>query len=273
MEELIILYMLLFSLENIISKSFLFVSMLKIDLHIHAKEDKHDIISYSAKELVDKAIENEFDAISFTFHSAFYYPKKLVDYATKNGLLLIPGSELCIEGRDVLVYNFNIKEFNLLQSSKNFKEFYSNVKKVKKKNKFLFIVAPHPYFKLSYCVNEKLEKYGRNLFDAVEFSWFYSKLINFNKKGMQVARKFNLPMIANSDCHLFNRFGLNYTLVDSSKCDISSIFTSIKKGKVRLVSKAVNELVLFIEGLRMFLPNFCRKVFQNLNITKTNKKV
>ena len=32
----------------------------------------------------------------------------------------------------------------------------------------------------------------------------------------------NLPDVANSDCHLIAKFGVNYTLVDAKKCNIDN---------------------------------------------------
>ena len=51
---------------------------------MHSSEDKCDsFIKYNAKQLIDRAVELKFDAISITHHSAFFYTKKLTDYAKK----------------------------------------------------------------------------------------------------------------------------------------------------------------------------------------------
>ena len=65
--------------------------MLKADLHIHTKEDPHDNIGYSAKQLIDHAAKLNFDVISITNHDTSSYTEELAEYAKLKGILLIPG--------------------------------------------------------------------------------------------------------------------------------------------------------------------------------------
>ena len=230
---------------------------------MHSKEDKADsFIKYDVFELIDKAVELKFDAIAITHHSAYFYPKKVVNYAKKKNLLLIPGTELKVESSDVLIYNISRREFDILFKVKeNFNEFYKKIKVMKKKNKRIFVMAPHPFFILISCLGNKLIKYS-DMFDAVEYSWFYSNLINLNNKGVRIAKQLNLPIFANSDAHLIELFGKNYTLVDSKECTSYSIFHSIKKNKIKIITKPVNMVKMFYYGFKMITLGLLFQMFK-----------
>jgi len=64
---------------------------LKTDLHIHTAEDPRDNISYSARDMIDRAGELGFDVLSITNHNVVTYDEDLAAYAKKKGILLIPG--------------------------------------------------------------------------------------------------------------------------------------------------------------------------------------
>ena len=212
--------------------------MLKADLHIHTNEDaKEKQIKYNAKELIDKASKEGFEVLSFTFHDQYFYPKDIVEYANKKGILLIPGIEKVIEGKDVLIYN--IKEEEL--------EHIKTIKDLKKLNKNSLVIAPHPYFILSQCLGKKLEK-NIDLFDGIEYSFFYNKLINRNKKAIKIGKKFNKPIIGNSDLHDLRFFNRTFTYVNSKK-NINDFIKAIKKGDVKIETKPLS----FLEMARAYL--------------------
>lgn len=203
--------------------------MLKADLHLHSSEDKKDRVEYSAKELIDVAKEKGFGVLSFTFHEVLFYPEDIVNYAKERGILLIPGIELSIEGKHTLLYNFSQDELDEIRS-------FEELKKIKKAHHL--VVAPHPFFPGSTCLRELLKKHV-DVFDGVEFSQFHNPKLNFNKKGVVFAKKYNLPLIATSDLHLLNNFGKQFSLVNAKK-DIDSVISSIKKGKVKIVSSPLS---------------------------------
>jgi len=234
--------------------------MIKIDLHIHSGEDKRDKwIKYSAKELIDKAAEMKFNALSFTLHHQFFWKKEVIDYAKKKGILLIPGSEMKIEGKEVLIYNLKKEHLKSVKTLEDLRE-------LKKKNKNIFVMAPHPYHLISICLGKKLVEHI-DLFDAIELSWFYTWLINPNKKAMKVAKKYKKPMVATSDCHDINRFGSHFTLLESSK-DIASIFNAIRNNKLKIHTRPLPFSVFAGFVLSEFFRFFMNII---VNITKRNK--
>ena len=146
--------------------------ILKADFHIHTKEDSEDKIKYSAKEIIDKASKLHYDVLSITLHNSQYYNDEIKKYAKKKDILLIPGIEKTIEGKHILLINFKEKELEQIKTIKDIKKF---------KHKNNLVVAPHPFYKFSSCLDYKLIE-NIKLFDAIEHCFFYSKIINLNKK-------------------------------------------------------------------------------------------
>ncbi|MFT4298006.1 MAG: PHP-associated domain-containing protein [Candidatus Woesearchaeota archaeon] len=231
------------------------ISMLKIDLHLHAKEDKVDSISYSAKQLIDKAKKLNFDALAFTFHKNFFWSKKINSYAKKKGIILIHGAKLRKKGKDVLVYNIKKHEISKIKT-------LNDLRILKKENKDIFVIAPHPFFKTSECLGKKLEK-NIDIFDAIEYSWFFSNVLNLNKKAIKISKKYNKPLIATSDCHKIEYFGKNYCLI-KSKRDIKSIFQSIKENKIVNHSNPISLFSFMANTIRIIAePIFKQKTKNN----------
>lgn len=204
--------------------------MLKADLHIHSKEDPvdKDLIKYSGREMVDYAAKKGYDVLAFTLHEGLWIPDKLVDYAKEKGIVLIPGVEAKIEGKEVLIYNIDHEE-------------YREIKKLKDLAKLperALVIAPHPFYQDSKCLGKKLVE-NINNFHAIEYCHFYTKTFNLNKEAVRVAKKFHKPLVGTSDAHHYWQFGKTYSLVDAEK-DRDSIINAVKKGKVRVVTKPIS---------------------------------
>jgi predicted metal-dependent phosphoesterase TrpH len=198
---------------------------LKIDLHIHTQEDTEEQISYSAYELIDEAVSRGFDAIAITNHDMVTYSPEFKSYASERGLVLIPGVEATIEGKHVLLINMPFQDgcFNSLE----------DIHRQKAENNL--VIAPHPYFPAPTCLDGQLEA-APHLFDAVEHSHFYTYWIDFNRQAIRFARKHRLPLVANSDAHILEQFGLAYSLVEAEKTP-DAIIQAIKAGRVKPVSR------------------------------------
>lgn len=218
--------------------------MLKADLHLHTSEDPLDSwqINYSAKELIDLASLKGFDVLAITNHNQVYHNKKITDYANKKKILLIPGAEIEIDKKHVLVYNLRNEEIKKIKT-------FEDLKKIKQKKKIL-VLAPHPYYKLFPCLGKLLEE-NITIFDGIEYCHFYLSWFNQpNKKAKKIAKKNNLPMIGTSDAHNLWELGTTYSLIDSKK-DILSVIRAVKEGNVILKTNPirVSSLVKLIISL------------------------
>ncbi|MEM4244890.1 MAG: PHP domain-containing protein [Candidatus Nanoarchaeia archaeon] len=213
--------------------------MLKIDLHTHTNNvvKRYDS-TINPKDLINKAAKLKFDVISITEHSAYktisgtkYIKNPLAtyqqykDYAKKKGVILLPGVEIYVEGKDILLINFK-GDYNKYKN-------IQDLEKLKKEN--VIVIAPHPYFIGGSCLKNKLEQ-NIKIFDAIEYSHFYLKHINPNKKAVEIAKKYKKPMIATSDAHFLFAFGRNYSFVDAEK-KVDSILEAIRKNKIKIVTK------------------------------------
>lgn len=217
--------------------------MLKVDLHLHANEDNdHHRLSYTSKELIAKAAEQGFEVLALTFHGDVHYNKTLVNYAKQKNILLIPGIEKLIEKKEVLIYNITQKESKKLKT-------FDDLRKLKQKKNIL-IIAPHPYYIIRSCLGSKLEQ-NIDLFDAIEYSHYYLKYLNFNKKAVKIAKKYSIPMIGTSDTHYLPQLGSTYTIIDSKK-NLKDIFKAIRNKQVLVKSKPIK--------LKYFIWRFFRMV-------------
>jgi predicted metal-dependent phosphoesterase TrpH len=202
---------------------------LKADLHLHTAEDPLDHVRYTAKELISKAADAGFEVISITNHHRITFNQDLFSHAREKGILLIPGVELTIRRRHVLVLNppphKKCPDFPALS---------------KLRRPETLIIAPHPYYPGMYSLNGYLLEY-LELFDALEYCHFYSQMINFNLKAVEVSKSFGLPLIGNSDAHFFSQLGSTYSLIHAEK-NLESVFEAIRKDKLRIVSRPLNHL-------------------------------
>jgi predicted metal-dependent phosphoesterase TrpH len=97
------------------------------------------------------------------------------------------------------------------------------------------VIAPHPFFPAPKCLNGKLRE-NLDLFDAIEFSHFYTRTVDFNRKAVAYARKMDIPLVGTSDCHRLWQLGTTYTVVDAEEKSLAGVFAAIRAGRVRVVT-------------------------------------
>jgi predicted metal-dependent phosphoesterase TrpH len=233
-----------------------------VDLHLHTAEDPLDLVRYTAKELISKAADDNFDVIAITNHHRMTYNQDLSSYAQERGILLIPGIEMTIQRRHVLVLN--------PPPHKMCSDFYS-LSKLRRPE--TLIIAPHPYFPGTYSLNGYLLKH-LNLFDALEYCHFYSPMINFNQKAVEVSRSFGFPLIGNSDAHFLSQLGTTYSLVDAEK-NLEAIFKAIRQNKVKINSRPLKTLEMGLIAnrflrMKLRLRTINRKFHQHPRFRKSN---
>ncbi len=202
---------------------------LKSDLHLHTAEDPLDRIRYSSKDLISKASDEGFDVISITNHHQMTFNQDLFSYAHEKGILLIPGVELTIRRRHVLV--LNPPPFKTCTD-------FSSLSKLRRPE--TLIIAPHPYFPGTYSLNGYLLRY-MHLFDALEYCHFYSPIINFNQKAVEVCRRYGFPLIGNSDSHFLSQLGTTYSLIYAEK-NLEAVFSAIRQNKIKVATRPLKTL-------------------------------
>ena len=202
---------------------------LKADLHLHTAEDPLDRVQYTAKELLSKAADEGFDVISITNHHQMTFNQDLLYYARERNILLIPGVEMTIQRRHVLVLN--------PPPHRMCSDFFS-LSKLRRPE--TLIIAPHPYFPGIYSLNGYLLKH-LNLFDALEYCHFYSPKINFNQRAIEVSQAFGFPLVGNSDAHFLSQLGTTYSLIYAEK-NLEAVFAAIRLNKIKVASRPLKPL-------------------------------
>jgi len=208
-------------------------AVLKVDLHLHSREDPIDNITYDARALIDRAARLGFDAIAITLHDGLLRDGSADAYARELGIVLIPGIERSIDGRHVLLINFP----DQVQDVRSF----DDAARLKARTGGL-VIAPHPFFPDRTCLRSALDLHA-DLFDAVEWSYFWTRGLNFNARAARWARQRGKPIVGNSDLHDLRQLGRTYSLVESDR-DPDAICAAIREGRVTVETEPVPALEL-----------------------------
>lgn len=206
---------------------------LKANFHFHTSEDKRHRISYSLREGIDYASTLGFEVLAPTCHQKAIWTPEHAEYAASKNILLIPGIELYMREQEKDTPK-HVLLLNALQETESMRTF-NELEKYKKTHPEIFIIASHPYFYGNFSVKNLLEKHI-NLFDGIEHSWFYSKMFNRNKKGEEIAKKYNLPFIATSDTHFFKHMDKDYMVIEADEKTPQAIFAALKQHKFQNVT-------------------------------------
>ncbi len=213
--------------------------MLKAEFHNHTNYIQAIETNFSPEELIDRAAETGVDVLCFSEHYILtklgdYFPEyrkeplvsynDFKEYAKQKGILLLPAVEVRYKEGEVLLINFkgNVKDYPTIESLQNLP-------------KDVFVIAPHPFYKRAMCLGDNLYRY-MHLFDAIEYSHFYTRMCNLNKKAVEAAGKHSKPMVGTSDTHMLLQLGHTYTLIDAEKNE-ESVIRALKSGKVEFVTK------------------------------------
>jgi len=200
--------------------------LLKTDFHLHTKEDPHDFIAHDAYKLVDIMVARGYDAIGITNHDKITWSKRLRDYAAERGLIVYRSVERTVEGKHVLLVNFDGK----LEDYKTLKD----IEKAKRPDNL--VIAAHPYFPMPTASGKLLDE-NPEVFDAMEYCHYYIRNVNFNRKAIVRSYQLNIPLVGNSDAHTLMQLGRTCSLVDAPEKSPEAILDSIKSGKVEVLTR------------------------------------
>jgi predicted metal-dependent phosphoesterase TrpH len=207
--------------------------VLKVDLHLHSSEDPVDVIDHHARQLIDKAAELGFDALALTLHDCDLRDPALVQYARERDIVVVPGVERTIEGRHVLLLNFPDRTDHVRT--------FADLAALRRTSQGL-VIAAHPYFPDSSCLRGHLDRHA-DLFDAVEWSYFWTRGLNFNAKAARFASTREKPLVASSDLHDLRQLGRTFSLVSADR-DPDSICSAIREGRVSIHTSPVPKVEL-----------------------------
>jgi predicted metal-dependent phosphoesterase TrpH len=209
--------------------------VLKVDLHLHTAEDPIDVIVHDADDLIEHAAELGFDALAITLHDWQLSDGRVFDHARDCGVALVPGVERTIEGRHVLLLNFPGAATESVAT-------FADLAALKAKRPDGLVIAPHPFFPDSTCLRSKLEQHA-DLFDAVEWTYFWTAGLNFNTRAVDWAQRHGKAIVGNSDLHDLRQLGRTYSRVDA-EANPDAICDAIRSGHVSLHTAPASKLEL-----------------------------
>lgn len=237
-------------------KAFLAMPVFKIDLHAHCHVDTQDQLVYTPQDMVDRAVELGLQAFAITPHGRVFHDPESIAYAAKRGILLIPGVEKLVEGVEVLLLNVQPEEIPEPFSFKDLRR----LREARRSRGDFLAVAPHPFYPRQTCIGSRMDEVA-DLLDAVEHAHLYTFFWNPNRKAIRWCRRNHKPLVANSDTHLFEQFGCQYTEVVAEALTIPALFEAIRQGKVRAVTPrpGLSHLINFAVRVSVF-QNIARTI-------------
>src|SRR4051794_28313334 len=203
---------------------------IKIDLHIHTLDDPKDALDYSAHDLLERARTLGFQVLAITLHDAVFARSDVFADAAAMGILLIPAAEMRLEGADVILLNVSEDDVESLRTLDDLAALRL------RRGPSLFTIAPHPFYVLGGSIGEKLVE-RIDCFDAIELCHFWSRLFNPNRRAIEVAQRFQKPLIATSDAHRLHAFGSNYTsIVRPAELTVETVIAALRRGPLQVTN-------------------------------------
>jgi predicted metal-dependent phosphoesterase TrpH len=202
--------------------------VLKVDFHIHTADDPVDRINHSAYALLDRAACLGYHALAITLHDRQLEDECLRRYAFDRGILLLPGVERTIGRKHILLVNFPAEAARI----RSFEE----LRRLKARSNGL-VIAPHPFFPGASCLRSLMNVH-QDLFDAVEWTYFWTTGVNFNALAKRWASERGKPLVGNSDLHDLRQLGRTYSLVNAERTP-SAICEAIRAGEITVRTEPV----------------------------------
>jgi predicted metal-dependent phosphoesterase TrpH len=199
---------------------------LKADLHTHTADDPRDCIRYSAEMLIDAVAQLNFDVLAVACHERVVYSRRLAEYAAGRGVLLIPGIELLVEGKHIVVLNPDEPQAKAST--------YAELRRLGRRNGL--IVAPHPFYPEKSCLHKKLVE-NIDLFDAVEYCCAHFPGVNPNRRAVKVAQRYGLPLVGTSDTHALPYCDSTYSWLEVEEASIEGVLEAVRAGRITVVTR------------------------------------
>lgn len=219
----------------------------RVDLHHHVDSDPEDVIGYSAMELAGAARGYGLDAIAVTPHDGLFDDPGAVEAAARIGVLLIPGIEKKIGGREVLILNVRPGEVPEAFSFDDLLQLRAAA------GERILTIAPHPFYPLRTSLGRTIDAVA-DCIDAVEVAHLHGFGIDPNARAERWAKARGKPLVANTDTHDLAMLGRNFTEVEADRLEAVSLFRSIRAGRCRARTAPITflGLVRFAFGVVLY---------------------
>ena len=204
---------------------------LKAELHSHCNLDPHDhrFCTSSPEALIRETARLGYDVLAITCHCLDIWNPEWAAYAAGLGITLIPGMEVVVAGRcHTLVYNFRTSAQNLDSPAK--------IRALRRED--TLVIAPHPFFPAPTCLGHLLER-NLDIFDAIEYSGFYTTRIDFNRRARRLALVHRKPMVGCTDAHFLWQLGKTFTWIYAEP-GIETVIRAVKRRLVKIETRPLS---------------------------------
>jgi predicted metal-dependent phosphoesterase TrpH len=241
--------------------------VLQVDFLLHSGEDPVDLVRHDAPTLIERAASTGFGALAITLHDRQLEDPWITDFARERGIVLLPGIERTIEDKHVLLVNFPRAAVESVFTFRDLAWLKSRANGI--------IIAPHPFFPGRSCLGCRLDAHA-DLFDAVEWSYFWTRQINFNARAARWGRAHGKPIVGNSDTHDMRQLGRTHSLV-RAEAHADAICAAVRDGHVEVSTEPVPviELARVLGGMavRQKLLNGKQLDFEDERGVRRNRAV
>jgi predicted metal-dependent phosphoesterase TrpH len=231
--------------------------MIRVELHAHTSDDRHDRLPHTAEDLVAAAAAAGYGALAITLHDIAFDPAPLAAFARERGLRLLRGVERTIDGRHVLLINFPPGEAMAVGH-------LDDLAPLKARHPHGLVVAPHPFYPIPTALGPMRLAAYRGVWDAIEINAMHVRGLDWNRQAVRWAAEHGVPLVGNGDVHRLAQLGRTWSevdadvpahLTDAEAAD--AICDAIRGGRVRVVTAPLSPWragVLFVQmtisGLR-----------------------
>ena len=221
---------------------------MKIDFHTHTH---HSYDSFMKPEKIIKIAKAKgLNGIVICDHNTIKGALEAIKINKDKNFMIIPAAEIATDAGDITGLNIHkeIKE----------REFLKVAKEIKKQGGF--VLLNHPYS------HHNLDKIDFSLIDFIEA--YNSRLdLELNLKAIELAKKYNKPVLAGSDAHCYNEIGNSYSEIDDIKL-FSAVSHKYKKSSFIYVTisqyiKAIKrkDIAVFVSATKILIKNILKKIF------------
>ena len=213
--------------------------MIRVELHAHTADDRHDRLPHTARELIARAGALGYGALAITLHDSTLDPEPLAAFAREHGVRLLRGCERTIHEKHVLLLNYPADAARAVRH-------LDDLAALKAAHPDGLVIAPHPFYPIPSALGrERLDAY-RPQWDAVEVNAMHVRGLDWNRQAIEWATTHGVPLVGNGDVHRLSQLGRTWSEVDvdvpESMTDAeaaAAICGAIRAGRVRVVTAPI----------------------------------